>query len=125
MASDDVPDNEQPEIIPKPPSHPITTALLVTNFFGIILCIGFVWAELFGCYMFGAKVRPEPGMEKHGFDEIKNNRTGQLDHYGEDFQVQGKAEANEKDMLYSVKKELHLLAEQQDSAGGGAPAGDK
>jgi len=126
MASDDVPDNEQPEIIPKPPSHPITTALLVVNFFGIILCIGFAWAELFGCYMFGAKVRPELGMEKHTFDEIKNNRTGMLDHYGEDFEVaKGQPEKTDKDMLYTVKKELHLLAEQQDSAtAASTPAGD-
>jgi len=121
MASDEIPENEQPEIIPKPPSHPITSALLVTSFFGTILCIGFVWAELFGGYMFGAKIKPEPGMEKHGYDEIKNNREGMIDHYGQDFQLDGKAEKSDKDMVYSVKKELKLLAEQQDSAA--APSG--
>jgi len=76
--------------------------------------------------MFGAKVRPELGMDKHGFDEIKNNRTGMLDHYGEDFEVaKGQPEKTDKDMLYTIKKELHLLAEQQDSAtAASTPAGD-
>jgi len=123
MASDEIPENEQPEIIPKPPSHPITTALLITSFCATILCIGFVWNELFGSYIFGAKIKPEPGMDKHDWNEIKNNREGMMDHYGQDFQLDGKPEKSDKDMVYSVKKELHLLAEQQD-APAAAPGGD-
>ncbi len=45
--SDEVPESEQPEIIPKPPSHPITTSLLIVSFFGVILCIALVWAGVF------------------------------------------------------------------------------
>ena len=75
--------NEQPEIIPKPPSHPITTALLVASFAGTILCIGFVWAELFGSYLLGAKTPAEPGMEQHTWKEHKENREGMIDHYSQ------------------------------------------
>lgn len=113
MASDEIPDNEQPEIIPKPPSHPITTALLITSFFGTILCIGFVWAELFGSYLLGAKTPVEPGMENHTWKEHKENREGAIDHYGQDFKTDGKPEKDYKDMVYSVKKELKLLESQQ------------
>jgi hypothetical protein len=116
MASDEIPESEQPEIIPKPPSHPITTSLLITSFFGTILCIGFVWAELFGSYMFGAKVALEPGMNNHGWQEIKNNREGVIDHYAQDFPGEKDAEA----LRYSVRKELRLLESQQNASSDGA-----
>ena len=115
MASDEVPESEQPEIIPKPPSHPITTSLLITSFFGTILCIGFVWAELFGGYMFGAKVTVEPGMDKHTWKEIKDNREGAIDHYAQDFPGEKDAEA----LRYAVRKELKLLESQQNDSGSG------
>jgi hypothetical protein len=116
MASDEIPENEQPEIIPKPPSHPITTSLLIASFFGTILCIGFVWAELFGSYMMGAKVQLEAGMEKHSWKEIKENREGTIDHYAQDFP----GEKTDKDMQYSIKKELKLLESQQNEGAGDA-----
>jgi hypothetical protein len=114
MASDEIPEgeNEQPEIIPKPPSHPITTSLLVTSFFGTILCIGFVWAELFGSYMLGAKTPVETGMEKHTWKEIKDNREGMIDHYGQDFA----GEKKDEEMRYHVRQELKLLESQQAEA---------
>jgi hypothetical protein len=115
MASDEIPEGEQPEIIPKPPSHPITTALLITSFFGTILCIGFVWAELFGSYLLGAKVAVEPGMDKHTWREHKENREGAIDHYAQDF-PQEKAY---NDLVYNVKKELKLLETQQNDSGPG------
>src|SRR5271170_225606 len=118
MASDEIPENEQPEIIPKPPSHPITSALLVSSFFGIILCIGFSWAELFGSYLLGAKTPVEPGMEKHDWKEIKNSQ-GPIDHYGQDYMVEGKPEKDYRDMVYSVKLELKLTEKQQEAAASG------
>ncbi len=118
MASDEIPENEQPEIIPKPPSHPITTALLISSFAGTILCIGFVWAELFGSYLLGAKTPVEPGMENHTWKEHKENREGAIDHYGQDYKLDGKPEKSYQDTVYTVKQDLHLLEKQQD-----APAG--
>ena len=116
-------ESEQPEIIPKPPSHPITTTLLVTSFFGTILCIGFVWAELFGDYLHGAKSPVEAGMDQHTWKEIKEAQ-GPIDHYGQDFKIDGKPEKLDKEMIYSVKKELKLLEQQSasdTSSGGDAP----
>jgi hypothetical protein len=118
MASDEIPDNEQPEIIPKPPSHPITTALLISSFAGTILCIGFVWAELFGSYLLGAKTPVEPGMENHTWKEHKENREGMIDHYSQDYKLDGKPEKSLQDTIYTVKQDLHLLEKQQE-----APAG--
>jgi len=125
MASDEIPENEQPEIIPKPPSHPITTALLISSFFGTILCIGFVWAELFGSYLLGAKNPVEAGMDKHTYKEHKENREGSIDHYLQDF-PDSKPGTNDRqaflDMQYSIKKELHLLESQQQGGDAGGDA---
>ena len=57
------------EIIPKPPSHPITTSLLITGSVACIIAIGFIWNELFSCYLVGAKAPAEysAGMENHTF----------------------------------------------------------
>src|SRR2546423_1029210 len=109
MASDDIPENEQPEIIPKPPSHPITTSLLITSCAGVVVCIGFAWAELFGGYLLSAKAPVEAGMENHTATKTKALATP-IDHYALDYKVFGTSEneKNDKDMIFSVKKELKI-----------------
>jgi len=78
--------DEAPEIIARPPSHPITTTLLGVSIAATIVCIGFSWAELFGCYM---PTNVEKGMEKHkssGQDgETKKRGGSPIDHYAEDY----------------------------------------
>ncbi len=120
MPSDDVPD--QPEIIPKPPSHPITTTLLIVSFVITCVGIGFVWADLFGVYLISPKIK-EAGMEAHDFNKEKNAAAnGAIDHYSQDFPGEDKA-PSEKDrqrlMEYNIKKELHILETQVDTGAGG------
>jgi hypothetical protein len=115
--SDEVPD--QPEIIPKPPSHPITSTLLIVSFVITIVGIGFVWADLFGVYLISPKIN-EPGMEKHNFKtEVQAAQNGPIDHYSQDFP--GEDKGNDKDkqriMEFNIKRELHIL-ETSDPAGG-------
>jgi hypothetical protein len=116
MAGDDVPEGDQPEIIPKPPSHPITTTLIITACIAVTVTTGFAWAELFGDYMRGAKTPLEAGMDKHGWKEIKEAQ-GPIDHYGQDFQDQGKPEKDEKAMVYTIKKNDLKLLDDTSSAG--------
>jgi hypothetical protein len=127
MAGDDVPDNEQPEIIPKPPSHPITTSLLIVGTFACLLGIGFVWNELFSCYLVGDKTAPadfKAGMENHTFAKEQalgkqmNPIIGPNDHYSHDFTTDEKQpEKTEKELIYDVKKDLHLRQSQEEAGG--------
>ena len=133
MAGDDVPENEQPEIIPKPPSHPITTSLLITGTFACLIGIGFIWNELFSCYLVSDKTAPadyKAGMENHTFAKEQalqkqmNPVIAPNDHYSHDFQIydqgkpSGKPEKTEAEMIFDVKYDLHLRQDQQEAAGG-------
>ncbi len=111
----DAPESEQPEIIPKPPSHPITTSLLIISSFATLIAIGFVWNELFGNYLLSPKgpVR-EVGMEAHSYDKLKT-RSGPIDHYELDFP----GEKNQQNLEYNVKQDLHIGSKFEDAGGGG------
>jgi len=110
MASDDIPESDQPEIIPKPPSHPITTTLLFFSFVLTIVGIGFVWNELFGSYLIPPKLN-EAGMENHNWSKLKDKQ-GSTDHYLLDFPTEGANDTNRLlDTVLKVKKELGIIKE--------------
>jgi hypothetical protein len=124
MASDDIPEQEQPEIIAKPPSHPITTSLLIVSCIGLILATGFQWNEVFGYYMLSPKV-VDASMENHSWKkkEIQNHQ-GPIDHYSLDFQFQGGPEKTYQNLEYDVKNDLHLTQKQEEAAMSGSAAPD-
>lgn len=110
----DAPESEQPEIIPKPPSHPITTSLLIISFFATLLGIGFVWNELFGNYLLSSKGGPiEVGMDNHKWEKLKT-RSGPIDHYELDFP----GEKTQQNLEYNVKQDVHI-GQKFEEAGGG------
>lgn len=73
--------DEAPEIIARPPSHPITSTLLGVAIVATILNISVSWSRLFGRYLVA---KPEKGMDKHNVQEVKT-KSGPLDHYAEDY----------------------------------------
>ena len=113
----DAPESEQPEIIPKPPSHPITTSLLIVSAVATLIAIGFVWSELFGNYLLSSKgpVR-EVDMGNHSVEKMKGRQTP-IDHYELDFP----GEKNIQNLEYNVKTDLHIGSkfEGGDAGGGG------
>ena len=110
-------ENEQAEIIPKPPSHPITTSLLIASTIATLIAIGFVWSELFGNYMLSGK-GPGPrevDMQKHYKDALKGKQTP-IDHYEIDFP----GEKNLQNLEDNVKTDLHIGSKfEGGDAGGG------
>lgn len=92
---------EAPEIIVKPPSHPVTTTLLGTACVGLLLCIIFAWSELFSSYMPSSVVK---GMENHK-SSVEAKRpmppTG-VDHYAEDY-------PGKDSLWYEVGKDLKVV----------------
>ena len=110
--SDEIPESEQPEIIPKPPSHPITTSLLIVASIATIIAIGFVWSELFGNYLIGDKGPQEVGMDKHKWSSLKT-RQGAIDHYDIDFPN----EKNQLNLEFNVKQDLHIGSKFEDGGG--------
>ena len=110
-------ESEQPEIIPKPPSHPITTSLLIVSAIATLIAIGFVWSELFGNYLLSSKGPvAEVGMDAHKWDKLKT-RSGPIDHYELDFP----GEKNIQNLEYTVKTDLHIGSKFE----GGDAGGDK
>jgi hypothetical protein len=116
--ADDAPESEQPEIIPKPPSHPVTSSLLIASAVAILIAIGFVWSELFGNYLVSPKTVHEVGMEKHTPDAMKKS-SGPIDHYDLDYP----GEKSLVNLEYSVKKDLHLTSNFEEGAAAPAPGG--
>jgi hypothetical protein len=114
--------DDQPEIIARPPSHPIATTLLIVSAIGTTLAIVLVWAELFGEYMptAGPGV-PEWKLKEHA--PLKYAKEGKpQDYYLKDFPG--------TDVLKDIQGELGVStaigdlspAPSGDSGGGGAPA---
>lgn len=97
MADDAPAEDEAPEIIAKPPSHPITTTLLGIGIVGLVLNISIAWVELFGVYMPAAV---EKGMEKHKASDLAK-KPGIPDHYALDF-------PGKDNLWYEVGKDLKL-----------------
>lgn len=87
------------EIIPRPPSSPIGTTLLIVSTLGMILAIAFVWMELFGEYLPAPRPgqQPDPEMRNHvaRTEAERHNR----DHYAEDF-------PGSDDVLSAVERDL-------------------
>lgn len=98
MADDAPAEDEAPEIIAKPPSHPITTTLLAIGIVGCVLNISIAWVELFGTYM---PAQAEKGMEKHRSVDLAKSKSGPIDHYAIDF-------PGKDSLWYEVGKELKL-----------------
>jgi len=111
--ADAAPESEQPEIIPKPPSHPITTSLLIASTIATIVAIGFVWNELFGNYLVTSKTVREVGMENHDWMKLKT-KSGAIDHYELDFP----GEKTQQLLEYNVKNDLHIGSKFEDAGGG-------
>lgn len=110
--------DEIAEIIPRPPSSPIGSTLLIVTTLGLILAIALVWAELFGEYLPSLKPgqQPDPEMVKHvsRTEAEKHSR----DHYAEDF-------PGGDDMLSAVERDLQVSSKVGDlSAGGGDMGGE-
>jgi hypothetical protein len=111
--------DETAEIIPRPPSSPIGSTLLIVCTLGLILAIGVVWSELFSEYLPGA---PPPGvtlsaeMAKHVPLRDAENHT--RDHYKVDYP--------DDDVLASVERDLGVGSKVGDlTAGSGdASSGD-
>jgi hypothetical protein len=110
--------DEAAEIIPRPPSSPIGSTLLIVSTLGLILAIAVVWMELFGEYLptLPPGVQPDPEMAKHVARKDAENHTH--DHYAVDY-------PGETDVLAAVERDLGVGSKIGDlSAGGGAGAGD-
>jgi hypothetical protein len=104
--------DEAPEIIARPPSHPITTTLLGVAIAATILNIGVSWSRLFSRYM---PQKPESKfMEKHVPSAEAKKTSGPIDHYAEDF---GKGEGGT--LWYQVGKDLGVSATEEGGAGRG------
>ncbi|MBX3467542.1 MAG: hypothetical protein KF878_11690 [Planctomycetes bacterium] len=109
--SDDVAD-----IIPRPPSSPIGSTMLIVNTLAMILAVSVVWAELFGEYLPtlapGQSMHPE--MAKHGSREIALKHV--RDHYAVDF-------GGDSDVLASVERDLQVSSKIGDLTGGPSGGG--
>lgn len=106
--------DEIAEIIPRPPSSPIGSTLLIVTTLGLILAIALVWAELFGEYLPAVQPgqQPDPEMRAHvaRTEAEKHSR----DHYAEDF-------PGGDDMLSAVERDLQVSSKVGDlSAGPGS-----
>lgn len=109
--------DEIAEIIPRPPSSPIGSTLLIVTTLGLILAIALVWAELFGEYLPTVKPgqQPDPEMVKHvaRTEAEKHSR----DHYAEDF-------PGSDDMLSAVERDLQVSSKVGDLSAGSGGGGD-
>jgi hypothetical protein len=108
--------DEIAEIIPRPPSSPIGSTLLIVSTLGMILAIAIVWNELFVEYLPAGPLDPE--MSKHVVRTEAERHT--RDHYAEDFPGGGET-------LASVEADLQINANVGDlsaGAGGGGGGGD-
>lgn len=94
-------DDEAPEIIARPPSHPVTTALIMIGCVGLVLNIAFAWTELFGVFM---PIGTEKGMEKHKAVDLAKKVTGPIDHYALDF-------PDKDPLFFQVAKDLKLTSD--------------
>ncbi|MCO5165325.1 MAG: hypothetical protein M9894_03030 [Planctomycetes bacterium] len=113
--SDDVAD-----IIPRPPSSPIGSTMLIVNTLAMILAISVIWAELFGEYLptVGPGQQLHPEMSKHASRQIAEKHV--RDHYAVDF-------GSDSDILASVERDLQVSSKIGDlsgpSGGGGGGGG--
>lgn len=109
--------DETAEIIPRPPSSPIASTMLIVSTIGLILAIAVVWSELFGEYLPGAPppgVTPSAEMARHVPLKEAENHT--RDHYREDYP--------DDDVLASVERDLGVGSKVGDlSAGSGSSDG--
>lgn len=108
--------DDQPEIIARPPSHPIATTLLIIAAIGTSLAIALVWAELFGEYMpTQGPETPQWKLKEHapkGYAE----KGGPHDYYEKDY---GKG-----DILQGVETDLGVSSSIGDLSGAPAGGGD-
>ncbi len=109
--------DEIAEIIPRPPSSPIGSTLLIVTTLGLILAIAIVWAELFGEYLPTVKPgqQPDPEMVKHNARQEAEKHS--RDHYAEDF-------PGGDDMLSAVERDLQVSSKVGDLNAGSGAAGD-
>lgn len=91
--------DEIADIIPRPPSSPIASTMLIVSTIGLILSIAIVWTELFGEYL--PTLAPgqslDSEMTKHPPRAIAEKHI--FDHYGIDY-------PGGDDMLVSVQRDL-------------------
>ncbi len=119
--ADDATEEQQPEIVPRQPSHPITTTLLICSSVAVLICIIFTWSELFGYYLIGpkaAQLSGEKGMDKHLWKNTQK-MPAPIDHYDLDFPGEKDAKTGRQIMEYNVKKDLGLTQEQEEKTLGG------
>jgi hypothetical protein len=106
--------DEIADIIPRPPSSPIASTMLIVSTLGLILSIAIVWTELFGEYLptLAPGQQPDPEMVKHPPRAIAEKHI--FDHYGADY-------PGSDDMLAAVERDLGLSSTVGDpTAGPGA-----
>ena len=104
--------DEVAEIIPRPPSSPIGSTLLIVSTIGMFLAISIVWSELYGEYLPAGA--PDSEMSKHGSLIIAQNKV--RDHFALDFP--------NGETLASVEGDLQLSSTVGDlNAGGGGGGG--
>ncbi|MBI3726342.1 hypothetical protein HY251_20645 [bacterium] len=117
--ADEAAEDQQPEIIPRQPSHPITTTLIIVTCIGVIFCIGFEWAELFGYYLLSPKVTAsQKDMVNHDFKKTQKRELASIDHYALDFPGEGDPKNGRTIMEYNIRKDLGLTQEQEDKVFG-------
>jgi hypothetical protein len=83
-------DDEQAEIIARPPSHPIATTLIVISMIATMICIGLTWDELFSEYL------PTKGPGKtidKSHSSVTIAKQGRKDHYKADSDLKSSIEA--------------------------------
>ena len=107
--------DEVAEIIPRPPSSPIGSTMLIVSTIGMILAISMVWSELYGEYLPAGT--PPAEMSKHVSRSEAEKKT--RDHFAEDFP--------NGETLSSVEADLQLSSTVGDlsaGSGGGGGGGD-
>lgn len=106
--------DEIADIIPRPPSSPIGSTMLIVSTLGLILSIGVVWAELFGEYLptLAPGQQPDAEMKNHPPRMIAEKHI--FDHYGADY-------PGSDDTLAAVERDLQVSSNVGDlNAGPGA-----
>lgn len=109
--------DEISEIIPRPPSSPIGSTLLIVTTLGLVLAIAIVWAELFGEYLptLAPGQQADPEMSKH-VSRVEAERHSR-EHYAEDF-------PGGDDMLSAVERDLQVSSKVGDLTAGPVGGGD-
>ena len=106
--------DEIADIIPRPPSSPIGSTMLIVSTLGLILSIAIVWTELFGEYLptLPPGAQPDPEMKNHTPRVVAEKHI--FDHYGADY-------PGSDDMLAAVERDLGVSSTVGDpNAGPGA-----